>query len=127
MPSKSSSFVDARHALKLCEVSRVLLRLRIEEFLVQRCAQLVAVSNKSDATPEAAVQTLASLVQGRRVLRRGRRPCENPPERLFAFYTKGFSNICSLALHVSLIKRHGPIWLLHTQRSCIPSRSFADV
>ena len=45
LPSKSFSSIDARHALKLCEMSCVVLRERMEGFFFrQSCAELVAVS-----------------------------------------------------------------------------------
>ena len=40
MLSKSFCSVYARHALKLCEIGCVLLRLPMEEFLRQRCQSL---------------------------------------------------------------------------------------
>ena len=58
---KSFSSVDARHALKLCEMSCVVLLLRMEEFLRQRCAERLAVSYQSGAAPEVIVKTLVSL------------------------------------------------------------------
>ena len=54
-------------ALKLCEMSCVVLRLLMEEFLLSRCAESVAVSYQSDAVPDVNVETLDSLLQGRRV------------------------------------------------------------
>ena len=40
---------------------------------------------------------------------------------------QGWSNkFFRFALHVSPMKRHGPLWLHHTKRSSIPSRSVAD-
>ena len=80
--------LDARHALKLFEMSCVVLAVRTEGFLRQRCAELVAVSYQFDATAEVTVETLVSLLQGCHVLRRGRRPCNYLLERLFTFDTK---------------------------------------
>ena len=69
-------------------MSCVVLRVH-GRFLRQRCAEPVAVSYQADATPEVIVETLVSLLQGRRVLRRGRQPCEYLLKRLFAFDRKG--------------------------------------
>ena len=126
---KSFSYIDARDALKLCEMSCVGLRVRMEGFLRQRCAELVAVSYQSDATPGVTVETLVSLLQGRRVRQQKRQPCKYLLEPLFAVDTKDGPTVVFpfFAPHVSLIKRHGPTWLLHTRRSCIPSLSVADV
>ena len=66
----------------------------MEGFLRQDWAEPVAVSCQSDASPEATLETLVSLLRGRRVLRRGRRPCEYLLERLLAFDTKGGRTIC---------------------------------
>ena len=45
-------------------MSCVVLRLRVEEFLRQRCAESVVVSYQSDATHQITVETLVSLLQG---------------------------------------------------------------
>ena len=109
-------------------MSCVVLRLLVEEFLRQRCAEPVAVSYQFDATHEVTVETLVSLLQGRRVLCRGRRPCEYILERLFSLDAKGRRTVfVQLPLHVSSMKRHGPTWLLHTRRSSVRSRAVADV
>ena len=79
---KNFSFVDS---LKLCQMCCVVLRLRMERFLRQRCADPVAVSYQSDAT----LETLVSLLQDRCVLWRGRRPFEYLQERLFGFDKTG--------------------------------------
>ena len=69
------SSVDSRHALKLCEMSCVALRLRMDACSRRRCAVPIVVSYRSDAAREVTVDTVGSLLQGR-VLERGRRPCD---------------------------------------------------
>ena len=69
-------------------------------------AKPVAVSHQSDATPEVTVGTLVLLLQGRRVLWRGRRPCECLPERLLAFDTKGGRTVL-FACPARLIDKNG--------------------
>ena len=47
-------------------------RLRVEGFLRQSCAELVAVLYQSNVFPEVTLDTLVSLLQGRRVLQQKR-------------------------------------------------------
>ena len=77
MPSNNFASVDARRALKLYEISCVLLRLRVEKFC-GRCAEPVGVSCQSEVT----VDTLVSLLQRRRVRQPERQPCKYFLERL---------------------------------------------
>ena len=61
MLSISSSLMDARHALKLCEMSRVVLRVRMEVFfflaaLCRDCRSVISIT----------VETLVSLLQAPR-------------------------------------------------------------
>ena len=125
---KSFSSVDARHTLKLCEMSRVVLRLLMGEFLQQRRAEPVAVSYQSDAIPEVTVETLVSLLQGRRVLWQSHRQCKYLPRAFDRVRHEGWSNnFVRLPCTYHRKKRHGPTCLLHAIRSCIPSRSVTDV
>ena len=120
MPSISSSSMDDRHALKLCEMSRVVLRVRMEVFfgsVVQRLSQchIDHCGNFGFVVAGAAF-------------------CGEDVERastLWSVYSRSARGVvkhfCSFALHVSSIKMHGSTWLQHTERSCIPYRSVAHV
>ena len=81
---RSSSSADARRALWFCDMSCVALRLRMAEFVRQRCAEPVASSYQPEAAPET-LETLVSLLQGRRVL-----------QRILAFDTKGSNTFVRL-------------------------------
>ena len=64
---------------------------------------------------------LVLLLHGRRVLWRGRRPCESLPERLFAFDTKGGRTVLFACRALLIDKTACTPWLQHTKSFLYPS------
>ena len=92
--SKSFSSIDARHALKLCEMSCVVMRVRVEVFFFGSVVQsLSQCHSQSDATPEVTVETLVSLLHDGRALRGGRRPCDDPSGALIRVRLEGWNSL----------------------------------
>ena len=119
LPSNKFFAIDARHALKLYEMSCVVLWVRMDEFqaaaLCRFCRSVTSVRYCRGhcgefgfvvaGPPRSAARTSTVRVSSGTFIR-------VPHERVV-------EQFCSLALHVSSIKRHGPTWLQRTKRSCI--------